>query len=498
MAERISKLEKERILSRFKSVEDLPTMPQVMIMIRSISESPKSSAADLANVILKDTSLTSKILRVANSAMYTGYSRQISSVTQAVVLMGFQAVRSVAFGVMVLSMLKSIRSNKDFDFQSFWQKSVKIGVAARMLAVLLHKAVPEEAFVAGFLCDIGELLIGQYYPEEYKNIAEQVKHWTEQSDVETGILKVNHNEVGEWIADEWKFPKQLVEAIANHHHPTLPSQTQKSADLTDIVYVANWIANLSDREEEQAEQINKIKSFADIFLGLSPARVDILLERFPDQVDHALHGLGSGDDDTLEFADTIEEPALAEKPEIAAKDLTAKLRSVESQIAMLYEVSSALTEVEDANEAYQIGLEGIFRTMQLERIILFLVNPKDKTLEGIFGFGIPDQKDIRELKFPANNTGGVLGRSVAEQRIFNITDVRSKDFRELISGREVIALQTSSFVTVPIRVGQQATGVIFGDNQSSRKPVSEEEVRTLDLFVKQIELALARFKDKED
>jgi HD-like signal output (HDOD) protein len=492
MDDQENSLSKERVFARLQSVDELPSMPQVMIMIRAISESPKSSAADLASVILKDQALTSKILRVANSAMYTGYSRQVSSVTQAVVLMGFQAVRSVAFGVMVLSMLRSIRSNKNFDFQRFWQESIRIAVAARMLAVLLGKDVPEEAFVAGFLCNLGELIIGQYFPDEYKKIEERVELWAERPDVEMRFLEVDHQEVGAWIAERWRFPKSLVDAIAHHHHPSLPGKTAKSEGLTEIVYVATWIANLSDEETTRTDQVEKIKNYAAIFLGLGHEKIDLLLQQYPDQVTSTINGMGEEENDPLKLSSAREEDGHI-KEELPARELSSRLHTVQNQMAMLYEVASALREVENADEAYHVGLEGIFRAMQLERIILFNLDPEEKKLRGTIGFGMQYQRDVKELEFPPEPSTGALGKAFSEQRILNITDVRSAEFENIVSNREIVALKTSSFVVAPICAGSQSTAVLFADNQTSRRLVTEEEIRLLDMFIKQIELALARF-----
>jgi HD-like signal output (HDOD) protein len=489
-------LEKERIFARLRSVEDLPTMPQVMINIRTISESPKSSAADLANVILKDPALTSRVLRVANSAMYGGFSRQIASVTHAVVLMGFQAVRSVAFGVMVQSMLNRIRNNKDFDFQKFWIQSVKNGVAARMLAVLLGKEVPEEAFVAGFLCDIGQLIFGQYFPEEYRRIEEKLTNWADRSDMEMAIMKVDHQEIGKWMADRWKFPAPLVNAISQHHHPTLRDRSKQPVELADIVYVANWIANQPTDKKEHHQHVEKIKELADIYLNLSAKRIDILLERFPDQVMYTLRGLKVGhEEEAFDFAESAEMVPPTDQTPKPTDGLTAHLNRVLNQMAMLHEVSTALTEVKTASEVYQIGLEGIYRALGLERVILFAINPSNWMLEGVFGFGVRDQEEVRALKFSSDESGGALGKAVSRQRAFNITDLKSSEATELINPMEIKALSTHAFAVIPICAAHRVQGVVLADNPASGKPIAEEEFKGLDLFVKQIELALGRFKD---
>jgi putative methionine-R-sulfoxide reductase with GAF domain len=261
------------------------------------------------------------------------------------------------------------------------------------------------------------------------------------------------------------------------------------------VYVANWIANLPEERKERVQHVKRVVNFGDIFLRLSSVRMDILLQRYPEQVENALKGLSlEEDDEGLDFLKTLVEEAPAAEPQAPDKAMSAKLSLMQNQMAMLHQVSSALTVVESASEAYQVGMEGIYRAIGLERVMLFLANPKTRMLEGAFGFGIGDQEQIRTLKFPAKRSGGALGKAYELQRVLNVTDVRAKKFQELVSGREIGSLKSSSFVVVPIQVAGQSVGVLFADNQKSRKPLSQEEVETLDLFVNQIELALGRFQ----
>ena len=136
-----------------ETTRDIPAMPQIWIKIREMTQHLNISATMIANEILKDQGMTSRILKAANSATYAGYNQKIATVTNAIVLLGFNEVRNIIVGLAVFNMLEKLKSNKRFNFKEFWLHSLATGVAARMLAEHVQYKNIEEAFVAGLLAD---------------------------------------------------------------------------------------------------------------------------------------------------------------------------------------------------------------------------------------------------------------------------------------------------------------------------------------------------------
>src|SRR6185295_7476712 len=160
------------LAKRVKRITDslisLPTLPTVIAKMLELVDNPKTSASSLANLISRDQVLTAKILKLANSSFYA-FPRQIATVKLALVVLGFENVKEMALSLSVLNSFKG-ENNKYFDTSLFWQHSIAVGAATRMLARETCYRLAGEAFVAGLLHDIGKIVLNQYLPKEFGQI----------------------------------------------------------------------------------------------------------------------------------------------------------------------------------------------------------------------------------------------------------------------------------------------------------------------------------------
>lgn len=228
----------ERLRKITESIIGLPTLPAVITQIISLIDNPQTSARDVSRIISTDQALTAKILKLANSAFY-GFPREISTVNHAVVVLGFETVKSLGLSVSVLERFAGGGSDSSFDRQKFWEHCIACGVAARLLAGQLHYRVQGEAFAAGILHDIGKLILCQYFSEDFVEILEVMR----AEDLYIGkaeerILGVTHAEIGGWLAERWNLPNQLVDTIAFHH---TPGRMQRGAELPALVHLADFL-----------------------------------------------------------------------------------------------------------------------------------------------------------------------------------------------------------------------------------------------------------------
>ena len=228
----------QRLRKITQSIIGLPTLPTVITQMIGLIDNPQTSARDVSRLISTDQALTAKILKLANSAFY-GFPREISTVNHAVVVLGFETVKSLGLSVSVLERFASGGSSSQFDRQRFWEHSIGCGVAARMLAARLRYRVQGEAFAAGILHDIGKLILSQYFAEEFGEIMAVV----DEQDVyigkaEEAVLGVTHAEVGSWLAERWNLPGQLVDSIALHH---APGRAERGPELPSLVHLADFL-----------------------------------------------------------------------------------------------------------------------------------------------------------------------------------------------------------------------------------------------------------------
>ncbi len=229
----MTKISIDEIVSK---VDELPSLPHIVVKVMELTEDPDSTAFDINEVINQDQNMTAQVLRMANSVYY-GYSRRIATVTDAIVLVGFNAVRSIVLAASVSKILKKELKGYVLGEGELWKHSQCTAVFARMLAKKTKYRSVELAYTAALLHDIGKLVLNSYLSDSYKEVLAIVnEEKTPFDQVEDNIFGFNHATVGGKVAEKWNLPSDLVEAISCHHHPT---KAVKNPELTAIVHVAN-------------------------------------------------------------------------------------------------------------------------------------------------------------------------------------------------------------------------------------------------------------------
>jgi HD-like signal output (HDOD) protein len=202
-----------------KRIDDLPTLPRTVLKITELVNDPKSSAKDLARVITEDQVLTARLLKLVNSSFY-GFPQRISTVTGAIVLLGFDAIRSLLLATSVFDLFASRNRKKRLYQERFWDHSLGCAVGAKVIGNYLRHDKIEELFVSGILHDIGKIVEMMFLPDEFSKVVAAVN--TENilmTTAENKVLGYNHAAVGKLLAIEWNLPVKLARVIAHHHQP---------------------------------------------------------------------------------------------------------------------------------------------------------------------------------------------------------------------------------------------------------------------------------------
>jgi HD-like signal output (HDOD) protein len=239
MRDLLSKQSLKTMISRLRSIPSLPTLyEELMAALRS--EDP--SLAKIARIISRDVGMAAKILQLANSA-FVGASGRVSSLVQALSLIGTETVRTLVLSVHVFSQFEG-NAQVAARLPALWDHSVSVSSLAQLIASSENcsKALVEESCTAGLLHDIGKVVLLAEMPREYSQIFE----------IDSGVNKnleherlgCTHAEIGAYLMSIWGIPLPLVQAVAFHDHPSEAAQTNFSS-LT-AVHVADAIASATD------------------------------------------------------------------------------------------------------------------------------------------------------------------------------------------------------------------------------------------------------------
>ena len=222
-----------RIETLVQHIGSLPSLPTVLLRVGELLNDPRTSAMNLSRVILEDQALTGRLLRLVNSAFY-GFPRRIATITEVLNILGFYQVRNLLLSVTVMDLLENEEA-AEFSPVRLWEHSVGTAVAAGLLARQLCPEDREELFVAGLLHDVGKLVEFQFIRKEFlKVVAVAQAEDLPFRAAEQVVLGFSHDRVGSLLANQWKLPIRLAEAIAYHHRPDLAQAAKREATIVHL------------------------------------------------------------------------------------------------------------------------------------------------------------------------------------------------------------------------------------------------------------------------
>lgn len=228
---------REHYYKHLTRIRNLPSVPTLMIEISRLLDDPNTSAAELGSIISKDQAMVAKVLMVANSPLY-GIPRKVSTVEFAIVILGFNHIKNIVVALSVIEAFQS-SSKENWNRNKFWSHSLSTGVLAKRIAGDLGYGKTGEAFTAGLLHDIGISAIQRYFPKEFNEILKFVdREGTRFSVAEKSILGLTHDEIGQFLIDNWNLPETLGQAVRYHHQPTLANNDKV---LPAIIHLADFM-----------------------------------------------------------------------------------------------------------------------------------------------------------------------------------------------------------------------------------------------------------------
>ncbi|GIK16904.1 MAG: hypothetical protein BroJett003_18680 [Planctomycetota bacterium] len=238
---------RNEFLAAVCNVEDLPSLPAAALEVMRLSRNEDVTLDQIAGALQNDPALAARLLKVVNSSMF-GLSREVTSIRQAVVIVGLRAVKAMALGFS-LTGLMSFRLTEGFDYRRYWRRSLTTAAAARQLGRGKGNGLADEAFVAGLLADIGMLAAHRKAGEVYRSVLEEAAATgTAIEAVERARLGVDHAQIGQAVLHAWGLPPLLCETVGAHHAAGVEGVSAEGRSLAAVVMGAARIAALFNRD----------------------------------------------------------------------------------------------------------------------------------------------------------------------------------------------------------------------------------------------------------
>jgi putative nucleotidyltransferase with HDIG domain len=219
------------------AIKGLPALPTAVVKVLEETAKPDPSSSKIEEYISADQAIASKLLRVVNSAYY-GLSRQVTSISQAIVILGNVQVRNLTLGVGAASCLASTSPDLTEKLHKFWLHSFATGSCAVKLGntLRLDFSAREILFTAGLLHDIGRLFMYSNFYQMYEGVFTYAsENGLTIDEAEVAVMGMNHAEIGGYIATKWSLPESLINVITHHEDPSHPEAS-----------VAAWAVHCAD------------------------------------------------------------------------------------------------------------------------------------------------------------------------------------------------------------------------------------------------------------
>lgn len=226
----------EKTISIKSKVKNISSLPHVVTKVMELIQDQNSSAEDLAKIISNDLGLTSKVLKIVNSSIY-GFQKQISSIQQAIVILGFTNIKGIVLSAGIFKMFSSQR-NKIFNYEAFWQHSILTAIGAKQFAKITDNDISDDIFSIAFLHDLGKIILAQYDSENYLSVYPQIEHeqdYKTKFKAEEEACGINHCEIAYSVLNGWNLPTVFAEVCLFHHTPQLSNDYKKVCTMVNII-----------------------------------------------------------------------------------------------------------------------------------------------------------------------------------------------------------------------------------------------------------------------
>lgn len=235
------------LLERIRACKSLPVLSPLASKILSMSQDEEAQTSKLAELISQDPGMSVNILVVANSGYYGGGRHKVTSVMQAVQLLGFARIANLALSFSFYHLTKdgNARNTSAINHVQFWQRSIFSGVAGRAIGKHLGYPDTDLPFLAALLQDIGVLALNEVAADEIKAIQEHSpQDHANLCRLELEYLGVDHSQVGAWLAQQWDLPAEYQVAILYSHAPELLEIPSEFQSLVDVIALSGLIADI--------------------------------------------------------------------------------------------------------------------------------------------------------------------------------------------------------------------------------------------------------------
>lgn len=471
---------KEKLFDIIQSARNLPALPQVLIKLLEACDNENTPPGKLTQIISTDPSISTKVLRLANSS-YTGLAKKFNSLNQAVVYLGSDTIRNIAITASVQQVFCKTKTNQMFNLKHFWWHSIMCAALAKKIAKKISYKFEEEAFLSGLMHDIGQLLLLTNKTDLYVSILENSNNNVNTTILEKETIGMSHCEAGAWLIRQWKLKSFMADAVLYHHEK--PERIKDAFPLVKIIYVANALCHGYCEDKNPGNEVAKI------LLGIS--------EKDVADITYGAHGEVENIAESLEIQ--LEPPDITKTTgtEKYSREHNELLNNVKD-ITMLYGTLHSLTKTTDKDSIIKSIDKGLKIALNVNKVLCFLYDFEKNILAG-YSPKKEDQDDlINHMEIPFKSDRGMLVISLAKKITVDSFGILTGINKTIVDEQIISLLGTEGMLVIPMVTQEKHIGVIvIGLSKTCFMSISKQ-LYFLNMFAGQAAMCIHAYDLKQN
>jgi HD-like signal output (HDOD) protein len=450
----------ELLWERVRRQGDMPGFTKTISAILAAMRGEDEHGFSMTQTVLTDPVLTQKVLRLANSSMYSAFGQSINTISKAVLVLGTDAIGHLALGLKLIEEI-SCASLDSPVAQAEMEKAVLAGMVAQQVAASASARDREEAVVCSILHSLGRMMISFYMPERWAALQERGADIGDAA-AALEVLGVSMERVGRATAEYWGLPKNLVGGM-RHIEP---------AERGDRFTHEDWLAALSSMSSQCAESLwhddaasaETVRALAggySAMLGLAPASLMVAIDKAK-----------------VAAAADLSLAPLAKPAEKRARAAAATRKRAEGNKLLVSGVSDMRGMAATASPAQMlsVALESVYQGLTFSRAVAFLRNRREHRYGAIMGFGVGVKGLMEQMGFDEAYEPNVFHAALASDRVIFIENAHDPKFAAKLPDWWKRTLSNArSFLILPICANGQPAGFIYGDWDHSFPPIQLQQ-----------------------
>jgi len=508
------------LLRRMRHKSDFPALSESVSAINKIANSETESITKLSSTILKDFALTNKILRLVNSAYFRpAGGGSISTVSRAVIVLGFEAVRNIAITVLLFEHLQN-KGNANQLKEDFLRANLA-GIIAKDITATAQMRDLEQTFICSLFHSLGRLLSQFYFPEESDEIRRVIAQKNCSEDMAAmQVLGISFEEMGIAIARQWGFPPLIVGTMRKLPTGRIKKAVTQEERLRVVSGFSNELCDMiaqvtpeaRDREMKKAmlrfadaisleakdvqqtvqRAVEEVADFARII------HLNMLQTTFGKQMRQFAHGAAgqTAAVDAKNGEDSLNGTLLQDNGphDSFAIDASESEQVVNAQAILtagIQDISNTLVDGFKLNDILRIILETMYRAMGFKRVVLCIRDAKAGCMQGRFGFGPNANEVAKAFRFPLSFTPDIFHAATSKGVDILISDINDPKIAARVPDWYRKAVPAHSFVLFPLNIKGNPVALIYADrDEPGGISIPENELSLLRTLRNQAILAI--------